>query len=1185
MNQCSNASGTTHTTITVLDDSNSSIGSASILELSNDIHDLDLEHDNECDHDTTSNTTVSQNSQCYIERMRQSNLPIGTNTVVHRIYCYRKRIFIEYDHLELTCCEDICIEISRRLGILPNTRLLFGLRVFEDGKNEEWCLPGQPLRPGITYCFRMRFKVPPLDGQLQSMDPNAYEYLYNQMRYDMVHECIPSIRYPLKKDNVMGLGAVDMYIDSLEHRDPVDRIESNYKRYLPRPLVRAHKIFIKRKICSSFRLLCQKKIELARVKWNYVLQLNNLAPDYLLESFEGIVDFIPGDILTSVPSEGGGGLVNPTTANVFIKLDLFDAPEPGLKVARRTSKDKLEWVFVSKLENIYAVYTRGVSPNNLSCRLEITGMPNGYRIEFETKSKLEAFISYLSGYMRLTTKWMVNLCLQYSTPSLEELMALHCHGPIGGAYSFAKIRVQGDKCGSYIIRQCEKEYDTYYIDINTKSICEGLQPDKFKTETFKITKKVLNPIAKTVKWILHYNGTTEAFDKLNNLANFIETESERKTRISPSDNDKSPLLLICLPKSVQSKKTEKELSEAELQRKRVQILDLARDLRWYHNSTRGCDNGKMLKVKADWIQDGGFKDVTVTLKVLKDDQDFKEFRTLASTWSRIQSPHIIKIFGLTLDPPFTMVMEYSKFGPLNEFLLHNKTKVSLSQLIDVVHGLVRGIVYLRNHRIIHAYIRCSNLYVTKFDTTTQLLEAKLSDPGFPRDYRPDEIPWIPFEYHNNLNAAKKDPDVDVWAFATTVWEIFSRGKPVGNVTTPMLRQNYRRDGSILRIPDNCPQEMAEIMMDGWNTDPEKTFNHMRIIEHLSCIKESLNAGSANKNGSENNSGNNLEDDIVQHNGFVEESTTIFSFPTNFNATNSVLEIRNGKVIFKNKIGEGHYGTVHLGEVRYNSPNNAREYVAIKTLKSARAPQLSDDFMREIEIMESLDHPNIVKIKHWIQRPFCIIMEYLESGSFLVYLTSKKPNLTNQILLGFALDIARGMEYLARKNIIHRDLAARNILVDRDSVKISDFGLAQRADSDGYYVAHSSREIPIKWYAPEAIKRDAKFSSQSDVWSYGVTLFEMFSRGETPNLDPNMELTQEEFLLRLDRGDRLHKPNLCPDNVYERLMKPCWHGKPKLRPTFGEIIGIIQSIRNEVINTIPKPDFNSISPPSSPSSFN
>lgn len=92
------------------------------------------------------------------------------------------------------------------------------------------------------------------------------------------------------------------------------------------------------------------------------------------------------------------------------------------------------------------------------------------------------------------------------------------------------------------------------------------------------------------------------------------------------------------------------------------------------------------------------------------------------------------------------------------------------------------------------------------------------------------------------------------------------------------------------------------------------------------------------------------DEHVRHNGFANDNN-VFSFPNCFDATNSVLEIPNGKVIFKQKIGEGHYGTVHLGEVRYNSPNFSREYVAIKTLKSIRAPQLSDDFMREIQIME------------------------------------------------------------------------------------------------------------------------------------------------------------------------------------------------------------------------------------------
>ncbi|KNC24939.1 Tyrosine-protein kinase hopscotch [Lucilia cuprina] len=1188
MNQASNASGTTHTTMTLLDDINSSIGSISILDGRNGIYDLDLDHEHDHEHDTTSNTTISQNSQCYtdsMERMRQ-NVALGSDTTTHRIYNYRKRRYIEYEHLRSTTCEDICIEFSREMDILPNTRYLFGLRVFDEAASDEWCLADQQLKSNVTYCFRMRFKVPSLDVQLQTMDPNAYEYLYNQMRYDMVHECIPAIKYPLKKDNVMGLGAVNMYIDLLEQRETIDRIESNYKRYLPRPLVRAHKIFIKGKICKSFRMLRERQIDVAQVKWHYVRELNTLATDYLLETFVGIVDFIPGDILTTTNT--------PTTAKVFIKLDIFDTAEPGLKVARVTNKDKVEWVLVSKLENIYAIYTRGGSSNSLRCRLEITGMPNGYRIEFENKIQLDAFISYLAGYMRLTTKWMIDLCMQYVTPSLVELRNLRCHGPVGGAFSFAKIREQRDKCGSYIIRQCEKEYDTYYIDINTKSISEGLQPEKFKTETFKITKEIChseNGQTAAVKWKLHYNGTQEIFDKLTDLAQSIPAETEQRSRIPPTEYDKSPLLLICLPKHVQLKKTERELSEAELLRKRPQIFDPPKDLQWYHNSSRDCDNGKMTKMKADWLQDGGFKDVTVTLKVLKHEKDYEDFKDLANIWSRIYSPHIIKLYGLTLNIPYTMVMEYSKFGPLNEFLLHNKTKISLRQLLDVVHGLVRGIVYLQEDGIIHGFIRCSNLLVTKYDPKTQLLEAKISDPGFPRSYRRDDLPWIPFEYHHNLNAAKKQLDVDLWAFATTVWEIFSRGEPIVNMTSEMLRQNYNRYGGILPAPKDCPAVMFEVMMDGWSMDPDKPFNYMQIFQRLISIKESLNDDYSTIEDADDlaeldlaNDVNHADDQQMRHNGFADEVKKS-NFRNYFTTTPSVLEIPNGKVIFKKKVGEGHYGTVHLGEVRYNSPDNAREFVAIKTLKSLRAPQLSDDFMREIEIMESLNHPNIVKIKHWIQRPFCIIMEYLESGSFLVYLTSRKPNLTNPILLSFALDIARGMDYLASKNIIHRDLAARNILVDRDSVKISDFGLAQRADSDGYYIAHSNREIPIKWYSPEAIKKDAKFSSQSDVWSYGVTLFEMFSRGETPNLDPNTELSQDEFLQRLERGDRLRKPPLCPDNVYDRLMKTCWHANPKLRPTFREIVGVIQSIRNETMSNIPKSDLNNISPPLSPSSMN
>lgn len=115
-------------------------------------------------------------------------------------------------------------------------------------------------------------------------------------------------------------------------------------------------------------------------------------------------------------------------------------------------------------------------------------------------------------------------------------------------------------------------------------------------------------------------------------------------------------------------------------------------------------------------------------------------------------------------------------------------------------------------------------------------------------------------------------------------------------------------------------------------------------------------------------------------------------------------------------------------------------------------------------MQSLQHPNIVKIITWMHHPsILIIMEYMRHGSFHMYLSAHSPSLTTQRLLQFAKDIASGMEYLVSKKIVHRDLAARNILVGEDEcVKISDFGLAQVADANGYYVIRNSRDLPMKW---------------------------------------------------------------------------------------------------------------------------
>lgn len=215
--------------------------------------------------------------------------------------------------------------------------------------------------------------------------------------------------------------------------------------------------------------------------------------------------------------------------------------------------------------------------------------------------------------------------------------------------------------------------------------------------------------------------------------------------------------------------------------------------------------------------------------------------------------------------------------------------------------------------------------------------------------------------------------------------------------------------------------------------------------------------------SESSITNDLFDDEVPLNDQQAEGTPWSDLTvTSPDYSQSILELDcGGVIIYQGKIGDGHYGSVYRGQYEFES--DIKE-VAIKRLKATPDANMLRDFEREIKIMKALQHPNIVKIITWADQPqILIVMEYVRHRSFLMYLSSQSPLLTTQRLLKFAKDIASGMEYLVSKKIVHRDLAARNILVDSEEcVKISDFGLAQVADSNGYYVVRNPRDIPIKW---------------------------------------------------------------------------------------------------------------------------
>ncbi|CAM4799399.1 unnamed protein product [Rotaria magnacalcarata] len=249
-----------------------------------------------------------------------------------------------------------------------------------------------------------------------------------------------------------------------------------------------------------------------------------------------------------------------------------------------------------------------------------------------------------------------------------------------------------------------------------------------------------------------------------------------------------------------------------------------------------------------------------------------------------------------------------------------------------------------------------------------------------------------------------------------------------------------------------------------------------------------------------------------------------------------------------KLGEGEFGEVYEGFYREDLNNPVGIPVAIKILKEY-SYSAKKDFLREAEHMATLNHHCICTLYGIVDSTddtMMMVIELLLLGSMLDYLWKEKDKIDEYHVKLWASQIADGMAYMERKGIVHRDLAARNILMQsKEQVKISDFGLSRRIDAD-VYMQKSDSKIPVKWYAPEAISI-GKFTSKSDVWSFGVTLWEMFSYAATPYGD----MSGTDVYYFLQHGKRLERPARCPSSTYQLMVK-CWEWDEKKRPTFSEL---------------------------------
>ncbi|XP_074032211.1 receptor protein-tyrosine kinase sevenless isoform X2 [Leptinotarsa decemlineata] len=283
------------------------------------------------------------------------------------------------------------------------------------------------------------------------------------------------------------------------------------------------------------------------------------------------------------------------------------------------------------------------------------------------------------------------------------------------------------------------------------------------------------------------------------------------------------------------------------------------------------------------------------------------------------------------------------------------------------------------------------------------------------------------------------------------------------------------------------------------------------------------------------------------------------------------QIRRDQITLTKFLGSGAFGEVFEGKSKGIDNSNAETKVAVKTLKKGASEQEKSDFLQEAQLMSHFKHEHILQLLGVCldNDPHFIIMELMEGGDLLTYLRESRnpltqtPSLTLIELLKMCVDVSKGCRYLEEMHFVHRDLACRNCLVsscDADSriVKIGDFGLARDIYKNDYYRKEGEGLLPVRWMAPESLV-DGVFTSQSDVWAFGVLLWEIMTLGQ----QPYPARANLEVLHYVRRGGRLGKPTDCPEELHELMLK-CWEFEPESRPTFKYCFEVLEELHRRTL---------------------
>uniref|UniRef100_A0A8C0G910 Tyrosine-protein kinase n=1 Tax=Chelonoidis abingdonii TaxID=106734 RepID=A0A8C0G910_CHEAB len=1005
----------------------------------------------------------------------------------------------------------VCFSVAL-LGIMPVYHNVFALM---NETERIWYPPNHIFHveesTRLNILYRIRFYFPhwycngssrayrygvSRGGESPVVDDLVMSYLFAQWRDDFVHGWVKVPVTHETQEECLGMAVLDMMrVAKEKDQTPLAIYNSvSYKMFLPkcvRAKIQDYHILTRKRIRYRFRKFIQQfgqcKATARNLKLKYLINLESLQPAFYSEIFEVKEPCRGEESFATIIITGNGGIHINHNQHLLQELQTYcdfpDIIDVSIKQANQEGSSE------SRIE-----------------------------AEFHSLREALSFVSLIDGYYRLTADAHHYLCKEVAPPTVLENIQSNCHGPISMDFATNKLRKAGNQTGYYVLRCSPKDFKKYFLTFAIEVSYKHCLITKNETGEYNLS------------------GTKRSFGNLKDLLNCYQTETVR------SDNIIFQFTKCCPPKPKVFRSngiSDVPISPTLQRHNNVNQMVFHKirneDLIFNESLGQGTFTKIFKGIRKEVGDYGELHQTEVVLKVLdKVHRNYSEsFFEAASMMSQLSYKHLVLNYGVCVcGEENILVQEYVRFGSLDTYLKKSKNSINILWKLEVAKQLALAMHFLEDKSLVHGNVCAKNILLIREEDrkSGNLPFIKLSDPGIsmtvlPKDILLERIPWVPPECIENPKQLSLA--TDKWSFGTTLWEICSGGdKPLGALDSPRKLQFYE-DRHQLPAPNWT--ELANLINNCMDYEPDFRPSFRAIIRDLNSLftpdYELL---------TENDMLPNMRIGALGFSGAFEDRD-----PTQF-------EERHLK--FLQQLGKGNFGSVEM--CRYDPlQDNTGEVVAVKKLQHSTEEHLRD-FEREIEILKSLQHDNIVKYKGVCysagRRNLRLIMEYLPYGSLRDYIQKHKERLDHKKLLQYTSQICKGMEYLGTKRYIHRDLATRNILVENENrVKIGDFGLTKVLPQDKeYYKVKEPGESPIFWYALESLT-ESKFSVASDVWSFGVVLYELFTyieKSKSPPAefmrmignDKQGQMIVFHLIELLKNNGRLPRPDGCPDEVLQLI---------------------------------------------------